>query len=75
MTSSPVTRIIIPVTHLLNSLIVKTGISRSRSQYPGLVSNEFTKIDKENNRIKIITNVVLSGGCDISVCWIRSIND
>ena len=45
----------------------KTGMSGYLSQDPGLVSNEFTKIDKRKNRIKIITNVVLPGVWGIAV--------
>ena len=46
MTSSPVTRLNIPVTRSLKWWLGKTGISESLSQVPGLVSNAFTKIDK-----------------------------
>ena len=71
----PVKILNIPFTHLLKSWIVKTGMSGSWSQDPGLISNEFTNIDKGKKRIKIKTNVVLPGGCVISVCWTRSISD
>ena len=43
----------IPVTHLLNSWMGKTGMSKSWAQDPGLVSNGFTKIYKKKKRIKI----------------------
>ena len=75
MTSSPVTRLNIPVTHSLKSWMWKTGMGGYWSQDPGLVSDYFTSIGKGNNRIKIITNVVLSGGWGVSVCWTRSRSD
>ena len=53
ITSSPMTRLNIPVTHSLKSWMRKTGMSKSWSKYPGLVSNGFTKIGKRKNRIKI----------------------
>ena len=67
MMSSPVTRLNIPFTHSLKLWMGKTGISVSLSQYPGLVSNEFTRIDKGKNRTKIIINVVLPGGWGVAV--------
>ena len=60
MTSSPVTRINIPVTY--KSWMGKTGTSGFLSQDPGLVINEFISIDEVKKRINIIANIVLSGG-------------
>ena len=53
----------------------KTGMSGSWSLNPRQVSDEFTKIDKGNNRIKMITNVFLPGGWGISVCCTISSSD
>ena len=75
MMSSPVTRLNITVTHLLKSSMGKTGMSKSWEQDTGLVSNGFTKIDKNKIRIKIITNGFLPGGWGVDVCWTRSISD
>ena len=44
--SRPVTRLNIPVTQFINSWMGKTGMSGSWSRDPGLVSDDFTKIDK-----------------------------
>ena len=75
MISSPVTRLNIPVTHLLKLWMGKTGISGYRSQDAGLVGHEFTKIDKLNKRINIITNVVLPYRWGVAVFCTRSISD
>ena len=52
MTSSPVTRLNIPVMHSLKSWMGETGTSKSWTQDPGMVSNGFTNIDKNKMRIK-----------------------
>ena len=39
-----------------------TRLNGSWSQDPGLVSDEIANIEKGNNWINIITNVILSGG-------------
>ena len=44
----------------------------SWSQDPGLVSNDITKIEKRINLRRIITNVVLSSGWGVYVCWTRA---
>ena len=46
MKSWNVTRLNIPVTHLLRLWMEKTGMIGSWSQDPGLVSKHITKIDK-----------------------------
>ena len=50
--SSLITRLTIPVTHLLNKWMIKTEIIKSWAQDPGLVSKVFTKMDKRIIRIK-----------------------
>ena len=50
MMSSPVTRINIPVTHLMYLWMGKTGMCNYWDHDPGLISHGFTNIDKK--RIK-----------------------
>ena len=52
-----------------------TRMIGSWSRDPGLVSDEITKIEKGKKWIKIITNVVLSRGWGVAVCWTRSSSD
>ena len=48
------------------------GTIGSWSQDLGLASNDITNIDKRIRRRRIITNVVLSSGWVIAVCWTRA---
>ena len=51
MTPSAVTRLNIPVTHSLKTQMGLKKMSKSWVQDIGLVSNEFTNIDKRKKRI------------------------
>ena len=73
--SSTVTRLNIPVTHLLKLWMENRRTIGSWSQYPGLVINEINNIGKRIKRIRIIENVVLTSGWDIYVCWTRASSD
>ena len=66
MTSSPATRLNIPVMHSLKLWIGETGMGKSWAQDPGLVSNVFTNIDKSKMRIKynnLCSPAWWMGGC------------
>ena len=61
------TRLNIPVMHLLKLQMGKTGMIGSWSQYPGLVSKHITKIDKIIIRRSIMNNLVLPNGMGIDI--------
>ena len=69
------TRVNIPVTHLLNLWMGNTIIIETWSQDTGLVSDNITKIEKVKKWINIITNVVMPGEWGISVCSAKSRSD
>ena len=69
MISSNVTRLNIPVTHLMRSWMKKTGIIGYWSRDPLLVSNKITNIYKIIKWRRIITNAVLPSGWVIAAIW------